>query len=275
MSEATEARQVSSSVEVAVDPQTAFAAFTEELDLWWKRGPINHFDGGRMLAMRMEPGVGGRLLEVYAEGEALELGRITVWEPGRRLAWDSSIDDVRTEVWFEPTATGTRVRVVARIPEGGRDAGGTAWVRVTHKWFGAWCARRESAPREVRDIARLALGVSYARPAAAGQWLAHTLGLEPMDPLPEVDSADHAWIELRVGDSSLMLFRDDEATGPQTQVYLPWIYVDDVQEHYEQVRSSGATIVEELASPWGLPFYVVADPEGRRWRIAQARPSMH
>ena len=31
---------VSSEVEVAVDPDTAFAAFTEELDLWWVRGPI-------------------------------------------------------------------------------------------------------------------------------------------------------------------------------------------------------------------------------------------
>ena len=31
---------VSSEVEVAVDPDTAFAAFTEELDLWWVRGPM-------------------------------------------------------------------------------------------------------------------------------------------------------------------------------------------------------------------------------------------
>ena len=31
---------VSSEVEVAVDPDTAFAAFTGELDLWWVRGPI-------------------------------------------------------------------------------------------------------------------------------------------------------------------------------------------------------------------------------------------
>ena len=49
---------VSSEVEVAVDPDTAFAAFTEELDLWWVRGPINHFAGGRALAVRCEPGVG-------------------------------------------------------------------------------------------------------------------------------------------------------------------------------------------------------------------------
>ena len=39
----------------------AFAVFTEEVDLWWVRGPINHHAGGRMRAMRCEPGVGGRL----------------------------------------------------------------------------------------------------------------------------------------------------------------------------------------------------------------------
>jgi hypothetical protein len=71
------ARTVTSVVEVAVEPGTAFEAFTEELDLWWVRGPINHHAGGRVLAMRCEPGVGGRLLEVYDDntGEALELGR--------------------------------------------------------------------------------------------------------------------------------------------------------------------------------------------------------
>ena len=30
-----------------MDPETAFIAFTEELDLWWVRGPINHWSGGR------------------------------------------------------------------------------------------------------------------------------------------------------------------------------------------------------------------------------------
>lgn len=39
--------------------------FTDELDLWWVRARINHFSGGRMRAMRCEPEVGGRLLEVY------------------------------------------------------------------------------------------------------------------------------------------------------------------------------------------------------------------
>src|SRR6516165_7109598 len=122
MTEPTRDTMVSSEVEVAVDPGTAFAAFTDELDLWWVRGPINHHAAGRMLAMRCEPGVGGRLLEVYDDttGDALELGRITAWEPGRLLAWTSSIDEVSTEVRFEPSGAGTLVRVVARIPAGGQ-----------------------------------------------------------------------------------------------------------------------------------------------------------
>ncbi len=277
-----EDRSVSSEVEVAVDPDIAFAAFTEELDLWWVRGPINHHAGGRVQAMRCEPGVGGRLLEVYDDpvGEALELGRITVWELGKRLAWTSSLDDVRTEVHFEPSETGTLVRVVARIPLDGADRGGTAWTRVVPKWFGPWCARRNHAPREVRDLARLALAISYHRPAAAAGWLADTFGFDSPDPLP--DGADplpeteygHPWIEFRLGNSSLMLFKLDHDTPHPTPIHVPWVYVDDIAGHYRRACENGATIIEKLASPWGLPFYVVDDPEGNRWTFAQARPTM-
>lgn len=40
---------MSSEVEVGVDPPTAFTAFTDEMDLWWVRGPINFVDSiGRL-----------------------------------------------------------------------------------------------------------------------------------------------------------------------------------------------------------------------------------
>lgn len=275
-------RSVSSTVEVSVDADTAFTVFTEELDLWWVRGPINHHAGGRALAMRCEPGVGGRLLEVYDDttGDALELARITVWEPGKRLAWTSSLDDVRTEVLFEPSDTGTLVRVVARIPVDGQDRGGTSWVRVTPKWFGPWCARRDHAPHKVRDLARLALGVSYRKPAAAARWLAGTFGFESPDPLPEgadplpAGGYGHPWIEFRLGDSSLMVFPIDSDQPTYAPTHVPWVYVDDVAAHYERARAGGATIVEQLHSPWGLAFYVAEDLEGNHWTFAQARPTM-
>jgi len=277
-----EEHSISSAVEVAVDPATAFSVFTEELDLWWVRGPINHHAGGRALAMRCEPGVGGRLLEVYNEttGDALELARITAWEPGNRLAWTSSIDDVRTEVRFEPSDAGTLVRVVAWVPAGGQDRDGTTWVRVVPKWFGPWCARRDHAPHEVQDLARLGLGISYAKPAAAARWLATTFGFGSPDPLPE--GADplpeteygHPWIEFRIGNSSLMIFKLDGGRPEHTPIHVPWVYVDDVAEHFRRASVSGATIIRELASPWGLSFYVADDPEGNRWTFAQARPTM-
>ena len=101
-------RSRSSTVEVPADPHTTFTAFTDELDLWWVRGPINAFDSGRLVEMRCEPGVGGRIVEVYdaQSGDGLELARITAWEPGKRLAWESSLDDVTIDVLFEPSQQG-------------------------------------------------------------------------------------------------------------------------------------------------------------------------
>lgn len=273
-------RSVSSTVEVGVDPETAFSVFTEELDLWWVRGPINHHAAGRMRELRCEPGVGGRLLEIYTDDDALELARITVWEPGKRLAWASSIDDVLTEVSFEPSDAGTVVTVLARIPAGGQDKGGTAWTRVVPKWFGPWVARRDRVPHQVRDIARLALTASYAKPAAAAHWLADVFGFVSPDPLPEgVDPLPeghygHPWIEFRIGDSSLVIAKLKGDRAAHAPVCVPWVYVDDVAEHYRHSTEQGATIVQELASPWGLPFYVAEDLEGNRWTIAQARPTM-
>lgn len=61
---------IASEVEVAGDPATVFTAFTDEINLWWLRGPINNWDSARILELRCEPGIGGRLLEIYDEGRA-------------------------------------------------------------------------------------------------------------------------------------------------------------------------------------------------------------
>jgi uncharacterized glyoxalase superfamily protein PhnB len=268
-------------VQVPTDPETAFTAFTEELDLWWVRGPINHWAGGRMAAMQCEPGIGGRLLEIYDEGrgDALELGRITVWEPGRRLAWQSSLDDVHTEVTFEALGSSTKVRVTARIPVGGVDRGGTAWTRVVPKWFGTWCERRDTAPRRVQDLSRLALGIYYERPAAAARWLANVFGFQSPDPLPQGSDPlsetehGHPWIEFRIGTASFMIFKLDRER-PRGSTHVPWVYVDNIEDHFHRTDSAGATIVAKLDAPWGLPIYTVEDLEGNRWTFAQARPTM-
>ncbi len=111
---------------VAVDPATAFEVFTEDVDGWWKHGPRYRPGGDRKSTMRFEPGVGGRLLEVYDEaaGESSELGRVRVWEPGVRLSFEMGGRDLgpgettEVDIRFEKVDGGTRVTVV----HGGWDA---------------------------------------------------------------------------------------------------------------------------------------------------------
>jgi uncharacterized glyoxalase superfamily protein PhnB len=269
------------SVSVAVDPATAFTAFTEELDLWWVRGPINYFDSSRAVGMRCEPGVGGRLIEVYDEatGEGLELGRITRWEPGAVLAWKSSVDDVEISVRFAPNAGGTDVILEAAIPEGGSDRGGTAWTRVVPTWFPSWCARRDFAPRPQPELGRLGAGLYYTRPAAAARWLASAFGLESPGPLPEEPDPSpsgehgHPWIEFRVGNCSLMVFKRDDTLREEgsPSSHETWVFVDDLEAHFSNAQAAGAKIVKGIART-GFRSYTAEDIEGHRWVFAQARP---
>ena len=274
----TAPRSMSSSIEVAVDPATAFEVFTEELDCWWIQGPINFFDTARAYCMRMEPGVGGRIVEVYDEktGDGLELGRITVWEPGRRLAWTSSMDDVEIDVRFEESAGGTKVRVQATIPAGGTDEGGTAWVRMTPVWLLDWVRKRDRVPHEPLRMARLAVVVHYAEPAAAGRWLRDVCGLEPASHVPdaEPDDPSHAWIEFHVGTCSIILWGREAAPGADAPItHTPFIFVDDLDAHFAHAKGNGAEIVQDIHQQ-GYRAYEVADPEGNRWTFAQAGPLM-
>ncbi len=113
-------------VEVRVDPATAFRVFTEEIDSWFVRGPYSWNNPKKALAIRFEPGVGGRWIEVWdrESGEGYTQGRITAWEPGSllRMSYEGSFlpADVPTEieVRFDAIATGTRVTLEHRGLDG-------------------------------------------------------------------------------------------------------------------------------------------------------------
>jgi uncharacterized glyoxalase superfamily protein PhnB len=277
----TDPRSVSSAVTVNVSPDVAFSAFTGEMDLWWVRGPINFFDSARAVSMVCEPGVGGRILEVYASEplDALEIGRITEWRPGERVCWHSSLDDVEVEVTFAPVAGGTAVQVLATVPAGGQDSGGTFWQRVVPDWFGAWCARRERAAGEPDEVGRLAIAVYYDKPVTAARWLAEAFGLTSPGSLPEPEpgkdlDAERAWLEFRVGRSSLMVFKSESSRAePVPVTHVPWIYVDDLDAHFARAVAGGAKIVEPIHQH-GFRAYQAEDPEGHRWTFVQARPTM-
>jgi uncharacterized protein YndB with AHSA1/START domain len=119
------------SIEVAVDPDTAFTVFTADIGVWWKRGTPYWNDAERGRELRFEPEVGGRLIEVHDQGsgEGFEIGRVLVWEPGRRLVftwrqgdWGTS-ETTDVEVRFEAVGQGTRVTVEHggwdRVPSAG------------------------------------------------------------------------------------------------------------------------------------------------------------
>jgi Activator of Hsp90 ATPase homolog 1-like protein len=103
-------------VEVRVDPAAAFHAFTEEIDEWYGSGPYSWNDPQRAVGIRFEPGLGGRLVEIWdrATGEGYDMGRVIAWEPGRRVAWTfrnvhMQAETTEVDVRFEETEHGTRV----------------------------------------------------------------------------------------------------------------------------------------------------------------------
>lgn len=122
MSEQATSETVRVSIELAVEPLHAFTIFTEDIDAWWARGRKNRFRAPWAGIMRFEPGPGGRLLEIYDEdtNDIYEVGRIKIWEPGRRLVFSWRIPNfapgeiTEVEILFEPTETGTRVTLEHR-----------------------------------------------------------------------------------------------------------------------------------------------------------------
>jgi len=266
-------RSATASVEVAVDPVSAFSAFTEEVDSWWVRGPINFFDSGRAVEMRIEPGVGGRVLEVYddARGDALELGRITVWEPGTRLTYRSLVDDTEVDVRFDAVVDGTRVQVTQTVLPGGERAF-FFWSNAL-SWLVPWCDERRHAGPGPREIARLSIALHYEDPAGAARWLARVFRLGSWSGIP-AEGEDSFWVELHHGNVALILFPlggKRLAGAPATHV--PWVYVDDLDAHHAHAKAAGATNVSDIEQH-GYRAYTAEDLEGNRWSFLQARPTM-
>jgi uncharacterized protein YndB with AHSA1/START domain len=113
------AQPVTVRVEVAVDPAIAFSIFTEDISRWWRHGTPYWNDRERGKAVRFEPLLGGRLIEVWdlATGEGLDRGRITAWEPGRYLRftwrqpnWPAGLE-TEVSVSFQASGTGTTVEL--------------------------------------------------------------------------------------------------------------------------------------------------------------------
>ena len=104
---------------VKATPERAFAAFVGEIGAWW-RPNILFQTTPRPGVLSFEPGPNGRLIETRAGGKVFEIGRITAWEPPRKLAFSwrqaSFPPDLHTEVevCLEPVGDETRVSIEHR-----------------------------------------------------------------------------------------------------------------------------------------------------------------
>lgn len=105
------------SLRVAATSERTFDAFVRDIHAWWRPNDLFRFSSRSPGVLAFEPKVGGRLTETSADGAVFEIGRITVWEPGVRLAFSwrqaSFEPDQAThvDVRFEAVGSETRVTV--------------------------------------------------------------------------------------------------------------------------------------------------------------------
>jgi len=145
-------------VDVEVDPADAFELFTE-IDAWWRPGQHSFVDPARAVGVRMEPGPGGRWLEVWdaATGSGYERGRILAWEPPRRMLFEYRDPRLpadpltQIEVRFDPFPGGTTVtlehRGWDRLPPAvvARYVSSRIWGSLV-SWYADYVARRSGGP---------------------------------------------------------------------------------------------------------------------------------
>ncbi|SAL03513.1 SRPBCC domain-containing protein [Caballeronia ptereochthonis] len=108
------------SLRVGASPMRAFKAFTDDIGQWWVHDPLFMLTPKGDGRLRFEPGEGGRLVTTLPDGSEFEVGRITVWKPGERLAltWRQATftpeQSTHLDVRFEAIGDETRVTVEHR-----------------------------------------------------------------------------------------------------------------------------------------------------------------
>ncbi|MEN8181292.1 MAG: VOC family protein [Myxococcota bacterium] len=111
--------------------------------------------------------------------------------------------------------------------------------------------------------------------AAALDWLAKAFGFEPRMSMPGPDGKImHAEMQLR--DAVIMMGPASDERQARSPSRLPavnqslYIYVDDVDAHFQQAKAAGARIMSEPEDMfWGDRMYYAQDSEGHHWNFAQ------
>ncbi len=109
-------KPIEKTLNVPMRPKDAFALFTEHLADWWptESHSLSAFEGDLPQDVKVEPRIGGHIVETKPNGETGRWGTITRWEPGSALGVSWYVgrpEEQATDllVVFTPTDTGTRV----------------------------------------------------------------------------------------------------------------------------------------------------------------------
>jgi Activator of Hsp90 ATPase homolog 1-like protein len=124
--------------------EDAFRVFTEGLGTWW---PVatHSIAKDAVETVVMEGRADGRLYERTTGGAESDWGRMLVWEPPRRIAFEWQITGTPTEVEVRFTPEGDRTRVdlehrgFERLEDGAerRQSYSNGWVTVLERYADA------------------------------------------------------------------------------------------------------------------------------------------
>lgn len=278
---------VRATVEVALPLAEAFRVFTAEAGSWYVVDRHTVVDHRRTVDIRFEPRIGGRFVDVYdaATGDGREMGRITVWEPPRRLAFVDA-RDTETEVAFaalppldgaERTAVTIEQRGLDRLPDDVADHVRRYGWPLLAGWFADAVSGRgeeRSMPTETTTATTAGptlRGVTpylyYADAGAALDWLARVFGF--VEEVRYVD-ADGVVREsgMRIGDATIELCGHAPDPGHGEGLLLI-VHVDDVDAVHARVTAAGVEAPAPVQKPYGVRSLTVTDPWGYRWDFWQ------
>ncbi len=116
----------------------------------------------------------------------------------------------------------------------------------------------------------------YEDAPAAIEWLGNAFGFEQQMVVPGPDGTI-AHAQLRFESGVIMLGSADHSprtTNPWATVKQGvYVYVADVDAHYERAKAAGAEIVRELqATEYGSREYSARDTGGHLWSFGTYRP---
>jgi uncharacterized protein YndB with AHSA1/START domain len=134
--DAPDAAPIAHEYRLRCSPERAFAAYAGQIGRWWH--PLYTANPETLQAVTIEPRVGGRVFATHGDLGEVDWGRVTTWEPGRRLAY--------TSVLAQDRAHPSEIRVDFLPDDGG------CLVRFAH---GGWHAANAPDRKKFGDWPRL------------------------------------------------------------------------------------------------------------------------